>query len=45
LGTRTRIVPGETGEFTVLLDGRKLWDKHQRGRFPEDGEILSQLTG
>lgn len=36
-------MPGGTGEFTVLVDGRKLWDKGETHRFPEHHEILSQL--
>jgi selT/selW/selH-like putative selenoprotein len=39
------LVPGNTGEFTVLADGAKLWDKFQSGRFPDHGEVLQQLTG
>jgi len=37
-------VPGGTGEFTVLADGNKLWDKFETGRFPEHSEIISKLT-
>jgi len=36
-------VPGGTGEFTVLVDGAKLWDKYESGRFPEHDEILAKL--
>jgi selT/selW/selH-like putative selenoprotein len=36
-------VPGKSGEFTVLVDGRTLWDKYQTGRFPEHDEILAQM--
>jgi selT/selW/selH-like putative selenoprotein len=43
LGSAVRIVPGGVGEFTVLVNGAKLWDKHERGRFPEEKEILSTL--
>jgi selT/selW/selH-like putative selenoprotein len=38
------IVPGGTGEFTVLVDGNTLWDKSQTGRFPEHAEIIGKLT-
>jgi predicted Rdx family selenoprotein len=30
--------------FDVTADGRLLFSKKQAGRFPEPGEILSQLT-
>jgi predicted Rdx family selenoprotein len=36
-------VAGRTGEFTVLADGKTLWDKHARGRFPEEAEIVEKL--
>jgi len=29
----------------VLADGRRVWSKHERGRFPEDGEIAALLNG
>ncbi|HHH28396.1 MAG TPA: hypothetical protein ENK57_08635 [Polyangiaceae bacterium] len=37
------LVPGATGEFTVLADGKELWDKHSTGRFPDHREILDKL--
>jgi len=37
------IVPGATGEFTVIAGGNKLWDKFETGRFPEHGEIIAKL--
>jgi predicted Rdx family selenoprotein len=37
------IVPGGRGEFTVLRDGQKLWDKQKSGRFPEHAEIIAKL--
>jgi selT/selW/selH-like putative selenoprotein len=42
-GLDTRIVPGGTGEFTVIVGGQTLWDKHRTGRFPENAEILAML--
>jgi predicted Rdx family selenoprotein len=36
-------VPGKTGEFTVLADGAKLWDKFESKRFPDADEITNQL--
>jgi len=32
-----------TGEFTVLADGKKLWDKFATGRFPEHSEVIAKL--
>jgi predicted Rdx family selenoprotein len=37
------IKPGNNGEFTVLADGDKLWDKFETHRFPKPSEITDQL--
>jgi hypothetical protein len=29
----------------VFADGRRVFSKHERGRFPEDGEIAALLDG
>jgi selT/selW/selH-like putative selenoprotein len=39
------VTPGGRGQFDVIADGQLLWSKHERGRFPEDDEILSRLAG
>jgi len=33
------LVPGTGGIFEVRLNGERLWDKKQAGRFPEPKEI------
>lgn len=33
------LVPGSGGVFEVRLDGEKLWNKKEAGRFPEPKEI------
>jgi selT/selW/selH-like putative selenoprotein len=38
------IAPGLRGQFDVLLDGELLFSKQERGRFPEDREILDRLA-
>jgi selT/selW/selH-like putative selenoprotein len=43
LGLEAAAVPGGRGQFDVLLDGRLLFSKHDKGRFPEEEEILAQL--
>jgi selT/selW/selH-like putative selenoprotein len=30
--------------FDVTVDGTLIFSKHQRGRFPDEQEILGQLT-
>jgi predicted Rdx family selenoprotein len=39
------IAPGKVGQFDVIADGKVLFSKHQEGRFPDEGEVLSQLPG
>jgi len=36
-------VKGRGGVFDVRVDGKLIYSKHQKGRFPEHSEILSQL--
>ncbi len=43
-GVSVKLTPGGRGEFSVLADGKVLWDKSQTHRFPEHAEILSQLA-
>jgi selenoprotein W-related protein len=33
------LVPGSGGIFEVRLDGEKLWNKKEAGRYPEPKEI------
>ena len=33
------LVPGSGGIFEVRLDGERLWNKKEAGRFPEPKEI------
>jgi hypothetical protein len=30
--------------FDVLVDGEKLFSKHDQGRFPEEAEVLKKLA-
>jgi selenoprotein W-related protein len=39
-----KLIKGAGGIFDVVVDGRKIWSKHDSGRFPENSEILSQLA-
>jgi hypothetical protein len=40
---KAKIIPGGRGQFDVLRDGELLFSKQERGRFPEEREILSRL--
>ena len=35
---------GDGGVFDVVVDGRRIFSKHEAFRFPEHTEILSQLA-
>jgi len=36
--------PGGHSQFDVVVDGTVIFSKHDKGRFPEDGEILRLLS-
>jgi len=40
---RIDVVPGGRGDFTVIADGRTLWDKHDTGEFPRESDIVAML--
>jgi selenoprotein W-related protein len=42
-GVEAQLVRGDNGIFDVVVDGRRIFSKHEAGRFPEPDEILRQL--
>lgn len=34
---------GRGGIFDVWVDGKRIYSKHEKGRFPEHKEVLDQL--
>ena len=36
-------IPGDEGIFDVKIDGTLIYSKHEMGRFPESGEVISEL--
>jgi predicted Rdx family selenoprotein len=36
--------PGGHSQFDVVVDGALIFSKQDKGRFPEDGEILALLS-
>jgi predicted Rdx family selenoprotein len=44
-GIAATALPGGKGQFDVIRDGDLVFSKHETGRFPEDGEILTALRG
>ncbi len=44
-GIDVELIAGSGGIFEVVADGRLVFSKKQRGRFPEAGEIVRLLSG
>jgi selT/selW/selH-like putative selenoprotein len=44
LAIDAKVTPGGRGQFDVVVDGAVLFSKQQKGRFPEDGEIVAALS-
>jgi selT/selW/selH-like putative selenoprotein len=42
-GVDAELIRGGNGIFDVTVDGTMIFSKDEQGRFPEEGEILSQL--
>ena len=42
-GADTELVRGDNGIFDVEVDSRRIFSKHEAGRFPEHDEILAAL--
>lgn len=38
-GITCQLIPGARGIFDVTVDGKRIYSKHETGRFPEKGEI------
>jgi len=43
-GVTPKLIPGSGGIFEVTADGKKVFVKKEKGRFPEAGE-LSKVIG
>jgi len=39
----SKLIKGSGGVFDVMVDGRKVFSKHDTGRFPEPGEVAGLL--
>jgi len=42
-GIPTEPIEGGNGQFDVMRDDERIFSKHEAGRFPEEGEVLSAL--
>ncbi len=38
-----RLIKGSGGIFDVVVDGAKVFSKHEIGRFPQPGEVVELL--
>jgi len=45
LGVEPKLIRGGGGIFDVMVENKKIFSKHDEGRFPEEKEILAQLRG
>ena len=43
-GISARILPGAGGVFDVVVDGKKIFSKHDEGRFPDEDDLLDELA-
>ncbi len=42
-GVEAQLIEGDNGVFDVEVDGRRVFSKHEAGRFPDPDEILAKL--
>ena len=45
LGVEAELIEGSGGVFDVKLDGKLIFSKDERGRFPEHEEIIGLIQG
>ena len=43
-GIAARLIPGAGGVFDVVVDGKKLFSKHDESRFPDEDDLLDELA-
>ena len=42
-GAEATLIRESDGIFDVVVDGKKIFSKHELGRFPEPGEIAGKI--
>jgi len=45
LDVDARLIIGSPGEFTVWVDGTKVADKAEIGRFPDPSDVVAAIRG
>ncbi len=43
-GHKASIAEGEKSQFDVLAEGKLVFSKQQKGRFPEEDEVIGLLS-
>ena len=42
-GAQVKLVEGSGGVFDVTVDGKRVYSKHETGRFPDEGEVVELI--
>lgn len=45
LGITSKLIKGSGGIFDVVVDGARVFSKHESGRFPTPGEVTDLIRG
>jgi len=40
----SKLVPGSGGVFDVVVDGKRIFSKHDEGRFPDEDEVVDDIA-
>jgi len=43
LGAEVELIAGGGGVFDVVVDGRRIYSKHETGTFPDEGALVAIL--
>ena len=43
IGVEAELIPGSDGIFDVIVEGDRVFSKHETGRLPEPGEVVGVL--
>jgi selT/selW/selH-like putative selenoprotein len=43
-GINVEVIQGSGGIFDVVIDGEKVFSKHEEHRFPKNDEILTEIA-
>jgi selT/selW/selH-like putative selenoprotein len=38
------LIRGDDGIFDVVVDGKRIFSKHEAGRFPDPGEVVGMIA-